>query len=77
MLAYDWTKASETWAKEVFHNPNSKTPNAQQRIVLQAVHERRVNEFHDRHKLESHSLNLQTHYYTSFMVYQVQAKVNY
>ena len=52
LITYDWTKAYEIWAKEVFHNPNSKTPNAQQRIALQAVHERQVNEFHDRHRLE-------------------------
>ena len=40
IVTYGWTKAHDTWAKEIFHNPNTKTPTAQQRVALQAIHEK-------------------------------------
>ena len=42
---FNWQERYAAWRKEVFENAKSHTPNAQQSIVLDLVHERRLVEF--------------------------------
>ena len=49
LQTFDCQDAYNRWHNRIFHHTNAIRPTAQQRMVLEAIHARQLNEFHEKH----------------------------